>query len=166
MTHEAATNRAPTTLGVSPADLEDGKLLGHVGDHDVLLVRSGPEVFAVGALCTHYNGPSAEGLVAVERGVVVDTYLETSTKGIFAAGDIARWPDRRSGERIRVEHWVVAERMGQAAALNMLGQNVEFDAVPFFWSQHYDVPINYVGHAEGWDSLEIDGDISRTCLSP
>jgi nitrite reductase/ring-hydroxylating ferredoxin subunit len=64
MTHEPATPRGPDlTLGVSPADLEDGKLLGHVGEHDVLLVRSGPEVFAVGALCTHYNGPLAEGLV-------------------------------------------------------------------------------------------------------
>lgn len=95
----------------------------------------------------------------IGSGVRVNAFLESSIQGIFAAGDVAEWQSGPDAEPRRVEHWVVAERQGQVAALNMLGAKQPFTDTPFFWSAHYDTSIRYVGYARGWDSVEVDGDI-------
>jgi NADPH-dependent 2,4-dienoyl-CoA reductase/sulfur reductase-like enzyme len=97
----------------------------------------------------------------VEHGIVVDAYLETARQGVFAVGDAARWPNPRGGGLVRIEHWVLAQRQGQAVARTIVGEREPFTDVPFFWSQHYDISINYVGHAERWETIEIEGSLER-----
>lgn len=100
--------------------------------------------------------------IRIDNGIAVDEFLETSVGGVFAAGDVARWPDAYSDARLRVEHWVVAERQGQVAARNMLGKRDRFDDIPFFWSAHYDtLSIRYTGHVDHWDSTVIEGDVLK-----
>jgi NADPH-dependent 2,4-dienoyl-CoA reductase/sulfur reductase-like enzyme/nitrite reductase/ring-hydroxylating ferredoxin subunit len=137
-------------------------------DEDMVTLKSGDrlpaDLVVAGIGVQPDTGLAKVAGLSVDNGIIVDQYLQTSIPGIYAAGDIARWPDPHSGSPIRVEHWVVAERQGQTAAINMLGGRQSFDAAPFFWSQHFDVTVSYVGHAEKWDKIEIEGNpAARDC---
>ena len=101
---------------------------------------------------------------AIDNGVIVDAFLETTVPGIYAAGDIAAYPEPVSGERVRIEHWVVAERQGQAAAANMLGARKPFDSAPFFWTEQHGTAIRYVGRGSGWDAVTVEGDVESGSL--
>lgn len=109
----------------------------------------------------------AEGAgLTVDKGIVVDASLETASSGIFAIGDSARWPSAHTGSLVRIEHWVLAQRQGQAVARTLMGDRKPFVDVPFFWSQHYDIAINYVGHSERWDRLEMGGTLeAHDCIA-
>ncbi len=138
--------RTPAIIQDRHVQLDDGTIL----DCDLVVVGIG----------VRPNTALAEKAgIATDHGVLVNEYLETNIPGIFAAGDIARWPDAHTRRKIRVEHWVVAERQGQTAARNILGVREPFNAPPFFWSNHFDLHIRYVGHGSGDDQASVSGDL-------
>jgi NADPH-dependent 2,4-dienoyl-CoA reductase/sulfur reductase-like enzyme len=98
--------------------------------------------------------------LSVDNGISVDAHMLTSHPDIYAAGDIAAYPDPFGSGSARVEHWVVAERQGEVAAANMLGQPERFGSAPFFWTEQYGVTIRYVGRASGWDAVTCEGDFA------
>ena len=140
--------RRPARISPDSVTLDDGSAL-----------RASLVVAGVG-VSPRTELAEAAGL-EVNGGIVVDAELRTSAPGVFAAGDVARYPDPIAGQPARVEHWVHAERQGQAAARNMLGQARPFTDAPFFWSQHYDLTLAYVGHAQGWDHIETRGELAK-----
>ena len=149
-THEAHgvrfyLGRTPALIQEPHVQLDDGRIL----DCDLVVVGIGVRP---------NTGLAEKAGIATDDGVLVNEYLETNVPGIFAAGDIARWPDPRAG-RIRVEHWVVAQRQGQTAARNILGARERLEAPPFFWSNHFDLHIRYVGHGSGDDEVNVSGDL-------
>ncbi len=145
-------------LGREVASLEgDGQVSGVVLDSgeriaaDLVVVGFGvkPATAYAEGLDRHDDG-----------GLIVDAAL-CAAPGLYAAGDIARFPHRGDGEPVRVEHWRVAEQHGRVAALNMLGRAVRYDAVPFFWTIQYMKRLDYVGHAAAWDSVVLHGDLDK-----
>ena len=143
-------------LGRKPSVIEDARVVLDDG------TRLDADLVVMGVGVRPRTDLAEEAGLNVDRGVVVDAFMESSAPGIFAAGDIARFPYALAGGgSVRIEHWVVAERQGQIAAMNMLGRREKYEQAPFFWSQHYEVPINYVGHAEAWNSTEVVGAIQE-----
>ncbi|MGI4984168.1 MAG: FAD-dependent oxidoreductase [Janthinobacterium lividum] len=174
---------------VSPGKLPMEKLLGEAlsnalrdahEQHGVVF-HIGADVAAIDARRVHLaNGTSLQadlvvvgiGVVpqldlartaglALGEGITVDAQLRTSAPDIYAAGDVAQWPDPFDGTPLRVEHWVVAQRQGQAVARAILGRGAPFRQAPFFWTIQYDFGIGYTGHAREWDRIACAGDLAE-----
>jgi NADPH-dependent 2,4-dienoyl-CoA reductase/sulfur reductase-like enzyme len=141
-------NNAPRSIRDTGVELADGQFVD-------------AEMVVLGVGVKPRTGLAESAGLLVENGIIVDEMLRTNVPGVYAAGDVARYPEPVSGERARIEHWVLAERQGQAVAHNMLGIGKPFGDAPFFWSQHYDITISYVGYGAGYDHCEVKGDLHK-----
>jgi NADPH-dependent 2,4-dienoyl-CoA reductase/sulfur reductase-like enzyme/nitrite reductase/ring-hydroxylating ferredoxin subunit len=139
---------SPRAIRTDSVELEDGRKLA-------------ADLVVMGVGVRPRTGLAEKAGLRVADGIVVDAFLRTRAPGIWAAGDCARYPEPRLGKPVRIEHWVVAERQGQAVARDMVGLGAPFQDVPFFWSQHYDVTLAYVGHADSWDDVELRGSLAE-----
>jgi 3-phenylpropionate/trans-cinnamate dioxygenase ferredoxin reductase subunit len=144
--------------------LMDTGVAAFEGDRKVERVRTsdGSELecdfVVVGVGVQPRTGLGAEAGIAVDDGVVVDARLRTGADGVFAAGDVASAHHPLYGERIRVEHWANALNQGPAAARNMLGRDAPYERLPYFFSDQYDVGMEYSGFARSWDRVVVRGD--------
>ncbi len=148
-----ADNGVQFRLGSTVAEIREASVV--LDDKDRTALDA--DLVVVGIGVRPDTGLAQAAGLDVDDGILVSDRLETSVPGIYAAGDAARYPDPRTGERYRIEHWQVAQRQGQAAARNILGRDAPYADAPFFWTQHYDVPLAYVGHTEDWDEIRFDG---------
>ena len=131
---------------VSAVELESGEVL----PADMVVVGIGVQ-------------PATEFIEGIEldeddQSVPVNQYLQAAPN-VYAAGDIAQFPHFMTGKPVRIEHWRLAMQHGRTAAQNMTGENVAFKSVPFFWTGQYDVKLRYIGHAEQWDEVVIQGSL-------
>lgn len=147
--------------------VSEGKVARFSGDDRVThaVLEDGRELpvdFVTVGVGVKPNLPEVKGLALGEDGSVsVDRFLQLTGHGpVYAAGDLARYPDPYSGRPVRVEHWRLAMQHGRAAAHGMAGREKAFDAVPFFWTKQHGLNVRYVGHASTWDEVVIDGDLS------
>ena len=139
----------------------EGKLGGAI--HAVCLddgTRVACDFAVVGVGVTPRDELAERSGIETADGILVDEYLETSTADVFAAGDVARAYHPLLQRSLRVEHWATALHQGPAAARNMLGAHEAYERLPYFYSDQYDVAMEYTGHAAEWDDVVIRGDLA------
>jgi 3-phenylpropionate/trans-cinnamate dioxygenase ferredoxin reductase component len=145
-------------LGTRVAALEGRTTVERVRTSDGHVVSCDAVVVGIGA--EPRTRLASQARIAVENGILADEHLETNVPGVFAAGDVANAFHPFYGARVRVEHWANALNQGPIAAESMLGRFATYDRLPYFYSDQYDVGMEYTGHAPTWDRIVFRGDPS------
>ena len=146
-------------LGVEPEALVGSEAVEGVRLADGRTLPADVVVVGIGAIPRTELAEHAG--MKTENGVLTDEYLETSHPGVFAAGDAANSFHPLFGAHIRVEHWANARHQGPAAARNMLGRRAPYSRVPYFYSDQYDIGMEYSGYAPAWDEVVFRGDVAN-----